>query len=156
MCVDALGRTVPPMTTRTRFFWYAGCSAVLVAAGFVLAHTVPYDPDRRPGAVALAGTVLGYVIVPALYGLFAIIPALRGSVRRGFFWGAIAVGILGATAALAFDLTFNGIDCRPSDCVAAVPDDRFFVIAYVLSLLLAVVAPTLLAFVRWPRHSQRP
>jgi hypothetical protein len=100
--------------------------------------------------------VLGFVMVPALYGLFAIIPALLGSVRRGFFWGAIAVGILWATAALAFSLIFNGIDCRPSDCVPAVPDDRFFVIAHVLRLLPAVVAPALLALVRWPRQSQRP
>jgi hypothetical protein len=152
MCVDARGHTVPPMTPRTRFFWYAGCSAAVVATGFVLVYTVPYDPDRRPGAVELAGTVLGFVTVPALYGLFAIIRALRGSVRRGFFSGAIAVGMLYATAALAFSLIFNGIDCRPSDCVVAVPDNQFFMIAYVLSLLLAVVAPALLALVRWPRH----
>jgi hypothetical protein len=144
------------MTTRTRFFSYAGCSAAVLATALVLGLTVPYDPERRPGVVDMAGTVAGFVMVPAVYGLFAIIPALLRSVGRGYFWGAIALALVTVTATFGLSYVFSGIDCRPSDCVPAVPDKSFFVIAYALSLLLAVVAPALLAFVRWPQQGQQP
>ncbi|NUT33081.1 MAG: hypothetical protein HOV79_08405 [Hamadaea sp.] len=138
------------MTPRTRYFWYAGCSAAIAAAHVILGYLVSYDADRRPGALELVITVLSYLLLSALYGLFAVVPALRGSTGRGYFWGAVAVGVLGTTAALKFDLLLNGISCSPH-CVAAVPGDSFHWIAYAVSLPLAVVPPMLLALVSWPR-----
>jgi hypothetical protein len=140
---------------RWRFVLYLAGSVILCAVWLVvlMGGGPKYDPNRRPDLVDFTMTVCGYVLVPAVYGLFAVVVLLGGPGRAGrrFFIGAAVVGAIATTLALTFDLTFSGIDCRPADCVAAVPEPGYYKSAYAVSLLPAVVVPLLLALVRWPR-----
>jgi hypothetical protein len=151
--VDAWRHYARRMKPSNRYAWYAGCSAAILTTVLVVRWTgvIAYDPDRPPGGAQLALPVLAYVLFPAVYGMFAIIPALGRAVGRGFFVSAIVVGIVSTTGGLTYDLTFNEFDCWP-DCVPAVGEKWFFVTAFLLSLVPTVVAPLLWASVRWPQH----
>ena len=143
----------PVAAKRWRFRFHFAWSLAVCAVWLVLFLGVRpgYDPDRRPDVLDFALTVWSFVLIPALYGLFAVVVLRRGAGRagRGFFIGAVATGVVATALALVFNLTFSGIDCRP-DCVAAVPDPGYYKVAYAVSLIPAVVVPLLLAVVRWP------
>jgi hypothetical protein len=149
----------PPDVTasakRWRFRLYFTISAIPVAVWVteLLGGGRGYDANRRPDLLDFATTVNYYLAIPALYGLFAITALLDRPIRagRGYFIGAVVVGLVATAFALKFDLTFSGLDCRPDDCAPAVPDPGYYKAAYWASLVPAVVLPLLLALVRWPK-----
>jgi hypothetical protein len=149
----------PAVAGRWRFrVYFAWSLAVCVVWLVLLLGGGPaYDPDRRPDLLDFALTVWSFVLIPALYGLFALVVLLQGAGRagRGFLIGAVMIGVVATAMALWFALTFSGIDCRP-DCVAAVPDPGYYKVAYAVSLIPAVVMPLLFAVVRWPAAPSPP
>jgi hypothetical protein len=149
---------LPDATTgakRSRFRFYFTVSLIPVGVWVteLLGGGRGYDANRRPDLLDFAMTVSSYLVIPALYGLFAIAALLDRPIRagRGYFIGAVVVGLVATAFALKFDLAFSGIDCRPDDCVPAVPDPGYYKAAYAASLVPAVVLPLMLALARWPK-----
>ncbi len=140
---------------RWRFGVHTGWSVIVYTAVLVavIGGTRRYDPNRPPDLLDFATTVCTYLLLPAFYGLCAGVILWRRATHagRGYLVGAAAVGAVTVTLAWWVDSTLSGADCRPSDCVAAVPDPGYFTAAYAVSILPAVVTPLLLAIVRWPR-----
>ena len=103
-------------TKRWRFVLYLAGSVILCAVWLVvlMGGGPKYDPNRRPDLVDFTMTVCGYLLVLAVFGLFAVVVLLGGPGRVGrrFFIGATVFGAIATTLALTFDLTFSGIDCR--------------------------------------------
>jgi|SRR6185369_2367565 hypothetical protein len=144
----------PPSRTRWRFGIHFGISIAILAILFALHASRGYEPNRPPDALDFVATVCAYLAIPAMYGVFAIVPWCTRSSARTFFEVATLIGVAVTTAALGLDLTLSGVGCRP-DCVAAVPSHTYYQAAFVVSLLPAVAVPALLGFVRWPKRPRQ-